>query len=442
MIQPVDIIGNRTSISSGLRLVTIAGTVATVVACCLDLTWKIATVDAPWVGDVFRGFYVGYSEVALGLVAVLVFLGRRSDSFRKGTDLQGGRAIVVFGGILSAVLAISALSAIAPILSLGRAIEVAVGVGFVYAMASRPELKYYLAVGCLVVILLQLPLILLQEITQSTYPVHTLTPGLGAEVLANSPTSPVVIEPNGIRWERGQGSFPHPNVLGGFAAIAAVILLRPSNAHRRTAWWIFAVLLLAWLEIALSFSRAAALAAILATAVWFSTAYRQRVRSLSAPRVGGLLILALLAVVGLLSREIVMGVAPTANDPAVTQRFALARIAIRMVEAHPILGVGAGNFSLAELPPPTNAAFVDPVHVVPLLVAAEAGIPAGLAWLGLVLAPVIVAARMRSGPSETFRYRLAIASVLLTLGAFDHYLWSLPPGRTMFWIALGAGAAE
>src|SRR5439155_13282748 len=104
--------------------------------------------------------------------------------------------------------------------------------------------------------------------------------------------------------------------------------------------------------------------------------------------------------------------------------------------------VGAGNFSLAELRPPVNAAYVDPVHVVPLLVAAEAGIPAGLAWLGLVLVPVVLAFRSRSTAGATFRYRLAIASVVLTLAALDHYLWSLPQGRTMFWIALGAGASE
>jgi hypothetical protein len=102
--------------------------------------------------------------------------------------------------------------------------------------------------------------------------------------------------------------------------------------------------------------------------------------------------------------------------------------------------VGAGNFSLATLQPPFDAVMVDPAHAVPLLVAAEAGILAGLAWLALVLAAPVAA--WRRGDRRLFWEQSAIVLALLTLAMLDHYLWSLPTGRAIFWIVLGITAAN
>ena len=120
------------------------------------------------------------------------------------------------------------------------------------------------------------------------------------------------------------------------------------------------------------------------------------------------MVTAALAIVALNSRALVTATAASMADVAVTERFALTGYAIEMIAARPLLGVGAGNFSLAELLPPVNANYVDPVHVVPLVVAAEAGIPAGLAWLGLILLPVYFSTRRRATDNDAFRYRLAI----------------------------------
>jgi len=60
-----------------------------------------------------------------------------------------------------------------------------------------------------------------------------------------------------------------------------------------------------------------------------------------------------------------------------------------MLRQHPLTGVGAGNFSVVESLRPYDGVMVDPVHAVPLLVAAEAGLPAAMAWLVIVIGPVI-----------------------------------------------------
>jgi hypothetical protein len=113
---------------------------------------------------------------------------------------------------------------------------------------------------------------------------------------------------------------------------------------------------------------------------------------------------------------------------------------VLLIRAHPVTGVGAGNFTLAELLPPFNAVSVDPVHVVPLLVAAEAGIAAGLAWLALVLAQPL--ALWQLGRWRGIQWTgLALPATLLTLALFDHYLWTFAPGRALFWLALGAWTA-
>jgi O-antigen ligase len=194
--------------------------------------------------------------------------------------------------------------------------------------------------------------------------------------------------------------------------------------------------LIAWFELVLTFSRAAALAAAIGCVVWLLTKLEFERSARTRSLLVAVAAFAAFVAAGLLGREIVTGAAPGGADPAVADRVALARIAITLVKAHPVLGVGAGNFSVVESLPPIDGVFVDPVHVVPLLVAAEAGILAGVAWLGLILAPMVDAWRLRYTEGADSPLRLAVAGVILTIGSFDHYLWTIASGRVTFWVAL------
>jgi len=128
--------------------------------------------------------------------------------------------------------------------------------------------------------------------------------------------------------------------------------------------------------------------------------------------------------------------------PAVSDRLLLVQIAATMFQTHPIFGVGAGNFAVVEARPPFDGVMVDPVHLVPLLVAAETGVFAALAWFGLVLGPPLVAFRSKDWRLVGAPPGLAMSATILVLGGLDHYLWTLPPGQALFWIAVGAGVTR
>jgi O-antigen ligase len=129
------------------------------------------------------------------------------------------------------------------------------------------------------------------------------------------------------------------------------------------------------------------------------------------------------------------------GDQSATQRELIDGVALSMIRAHPLDGVGAGNFSLVTLAPPYDAVMVDPAHAVPLLIAAESGVPAGFAWLALVLAAPVAAWR-RARRQPFFGDSAAVTATLLTLAFLDHYLWTLPPGTAILWTTLGIVAAR
>ena len=74
------------------------------------------------------------------------------------------------------------------------------------------------------------------------------------------------------------------------------------------------------------------------------------------------------------------------------ERAGLEAGAWTLIREHPWLGVGYGNFSLAlwQRQPAAMAAYpiYQPVHRVPLLAAAELGIPGALLWLILAARPL------------------------------------------------------
>src|SRR5438094_25274 len=88
---------------------------------------------------------------------------------------------------------------------------------------GRPRRARWLRLGAGCLIVAELPLVILQQATQSTFPVGTLLYRWPAEVAATAPGAPAVLGPDGQRWQRAMGSFPHPNVLGGFVAAFLVL---------------------------------------------------------------------------------------------------------------------------------------------------------------------------------------------------------------------------
>lgn len=401
--------------------------------------WRARVSDVP---AEFRTVSLSASNVTLLLLLVYGLVSRRQAKPIENTNTW--RAIALSGSVLVGCLVISAFAATALQLSIARTGDVVLGLLGCLLLARRPSLSNRLLVCGTGLILLQLPQLIIQEVSQTSVSLGSLIPGWPPTTPARASGALVVLGPGDLRWQRGMGSFLHPNLLGGFLALWVVLSL-PLLARRgttglivRSAWWI------AWGELLLTFSRAALLAAIVGCVWWECTngGLVQQIRRF--PAIWGVPVVASVVFVTVLHQIAVPRLDPATalKGVAITARLTLLHTGLRLIGAHPWVGVGAGNYSLAEARLPLAAMQVQPVHVVPLLVAAESGVIAGLAWMGLVLG--VPLAEWRGCVIElNHRYqRFAVPIVLLLLASLDHYFWSYSSGQALFWITLGIWASR
>jgi O-antigen ligase len=250
--------------------------------------------------------------------------------------------------------------------------------------------------------------------------------------------TPVVLDPAGERLLRAFGTFPHPNILGGYLALGVVLLPLLVTTKRR-AWLGLPVGVLLATGLIVSFSRAAWLAAAVGLGVWWlATSARQAAWRWLLP---GLALAALVLVFSPLGGVVGVRLSPTpANElerGSIEQRVALDRQALTLIKRHPTLGVGAGNFGEASLEEGLQAVFGEPAHSVPLLIVAELGVPGALAGASLVLGLALLAWR----DPRTLAPGLAVCCTLGVLMLLDHYPWTMAPGRVIAWAPLAVVAA-
>ena len=232
---------------------------------------------------------------------------------------------------------------------------------------------------------------------------------------------------------RAEGSFGHPNLLAVFLvtalAAAGAVAVGGKPAARPFA---AAAFVAALAGLALTLSRGGLLAAGAAIAVMLLWRPFRRLATVAAVvgilavAIGGGEILGNTQSVDLVTKRIEsVSVAAQGQDP----RADLWRGVPEIIRDHPLVGVGAGQFSTASRPyglrdPLSEYQSFEHAHSIPLTVAAELGLLglAGLIWLAIAISVVAVRACRRTARRErAYAFGLAAALLAIAVQGFVDY---------------------
>ncbi len=339
----------------------------------------------------------------------------------------------------SAILLFSLLSipaSIDPWLSLGFTLHLA-AMGVVAWAAGRAAKNggwQSIARALTIGLAIQSLLAVIQAATQTTE--WTMMPGLKWPGLQTAATigASVVGMADGTRWLRAYGTLPHPNLLAGYLVVAMAGPFIGYTQTGRTRWlWPLAFGAAA---LSLTFSRAGWLAsgAAMASMVVLLPGLARR-RGVIAAGVVAVVSLALaVALAPLFLTRVTANAGSPQESFSISDRQALAGLAITFIKNNPLNGVGAGGFV------PTLAAATtltpEPVHNVPLLAAAETGVGGGAAVILVGVIALWQAWRVRGQSIAGSVFASALIG-LMVIGMFDHFLWSLSPGRLLAAVGVG-----
>jgi len=261
---------------------------------------------------------------------------------------------------------------------------------------------------------------------------------------------------------RPYATFPHPNVLGGFLLVSLILVFGWQKEKKKFFSWL--TLFLGGLALGLSFSRVVWFVSLLIVFGWwlrsrFNTTVSRRIPRRSTAWMsrrfaeGGLAIQAYRNLSAkpkfflqrkslfiwfcffiLLSGLFYFLTLPLSGQETIRQRLALAQVAVAMIKAYPLAGVGLNNF-ISQLPSFWQSFgqtyWLQPVHNLFLLISAETGLIGLLIFIWFL---ILTFKRL----FIRHRWPLLMAlSVVLFLGLFDHYWLTLQPSQLLLSLIFG-----
>ena len=319
--------------------------------------------------------------------------------------------------------------------SLYVALQFLLVVLFVISLRSWPGAWRAILLGFCAALSFQIITGVVQFLTQSTAflaPLHLHWPG----PLDASVRGAIVVQlPGGETFLRAYGTLPHPNILGGFALTfllgPIVFFLRNQRPNN------LAILLLipGVSLLALTFSRSAWLGLIM-----FSVVLIWKLRYFERKRLVTLLTIMTLSFALTLFpyRELVEARTVQATSHAEEFSFIgrawLNSEAVEIIRDNPLTGVGIGGFIIELAKRAGEGYVIEPAHNIPLLAGAELGIPGLLVVLSLYLS---ILYRLFKTQNPNAILSGAVLAGLGMISLFDHYLWTLAPGRLMLGLVIG-----
>src|SRR6266581_4658490 len=218
------------------------------------------------------------------------------------------------------------------------------------------------------------------------------------------------------QWLRSYGSFPHPNILGGFLALSLAVLAVQMDPRRRRLGMV--ALAMGFAALLLAFSRAAWLAILLGgvTMLLLAPGGWRTMPSAHARR--GVTVAASALVFFALLRISSLGSLIEQNSIETRAFYNL--VASQVISRG--IPVGAGNLVVAQRHLIGAAsAGSEPAHNVFVILLAELG-PVGVVALISIIGSLLFAAWARRAEPRPRAGPLVAAAVLAPLLLFDHYL--------------------
>lgn len=279
---------------------------------------------------------------------------------------------------------------------------------------------------------------------------------LGLRFFGEHPLGPNIPCPGGRRWLidnffissdipssvlRAMGTMPHPNVLGGLLVLS--LLITGHYFHEQRSWrlWLAPCYLLQLFALATTYSRSAIFGYMLASLIWFTW---MRIKERIWMKEVALLIGASGLLIGTLFSEQylhrggIVNYTPTANASDQV-RFYYQNIAFRMIEKHPLTGVGYGQFSLQTPSFGGDPNNISAAHNIYLILAAETGLISLAAFFAWSIAILLAALRSKSRETGLL---LGAFCAFLFIGLCDFYPIVFHQGALLFFGTAGVLAIQ
>jgi O-antigen ligase len=239
---------------------------------------------------------------------------------------------------------------------------------------------------------------------------------LGESEIVSGMMASSFVELSGQLFLRAYGTFPHPNVLGGFLLLGIFLGIYLYQRRRLTGSLLIGV---SFLAMVFTFSRIHILLSGLVILVFLSKQILFKKKSLLSISFSPLLLV-----------ERFQNLF-NSGDRSWSERWDLVKASFRVIKENWLIGVGGGNFvkGMEGFVPRTSRGILltQPVHNIFLLCLSEFG------FLGFFL--IFYALFYTIINIKNFKkislYGLLIILVLMVIGLFDHYLFSLPQGMVI-----------
>lgn len=239
---------------------------------------------------------------------------------------------------------------------------------------------------------------------------------LGESKIVSGMMGSSFVELSGQVFLRAYGTFPHPNILGGFLLLA--IFFGIYLYKRKKIKGILLITLSSFFMV-FTFSRITLLLAIVVIFAFLSKEFLfRRGKSFLSLSFSPLLFL-----------ERFQNLF-NSGDSSWSERLDLVKASFKVIKENWLLGVGGGNFveGMEGFVPRTSRGILlaQPVHNIFLLYMSEFGI------LGFIIISYVLFYEIIKNLKKISMYGGLILLVIVVIGVFDHYFFSLPQGMVIF----------